>query len=257
MKFLRVVVTTLFLIIVQAWALDSDCTGEICCSYPNQGVGCDTVANCKLYGGSIINTCSTQCNCDGSIELAALKLISQNCTEVGMDKAGSPVCLATELSTSLRKSPGRGQQRPPAPVPEVSTVAFKLLPQDVSCPPFMHEVWSPTGLICVMNQLTVEQVAAVHVMPVAPEAVDSEPEADYDPDCQQECCLFSGRIACLPNCSGIGQRVSCSSFTAPLLSDDPPACYTCFFPSGKQVCSTAAICMAKGGNPILGCNDCS
>jgi hypothetical protein len=160
MKFLRVVVTTLFLIIVQAWA---DCTGEICCSYPNQGVGCDTVANCQHYGGSIINTCSTQCNCDGSIELAALKLISQNCTEVGMDKAGSPVCLATELSTSLRKSP--------APVPEVSTVAFKLLPQDVSlgCPPFMHEVWSPTGLICVMNQLTVEQVAAVHVMaPTAP-----------------------------------------------------------------------------------------
>ena len=224
----------------------ADCTGEICCNYPNQGVGCDLVDNCKHYGGSIVGMCSTQCNCGDSIELAAVKLIGTDCTELGMDNTGNPVCLTT---TVLSKVAGDANGQPSlSSLSTLSTVA--LLSQETSCPAFMHVVWSASGLICVANQLAAEQVEAAHVVPKV---------GASDPDCTGDCCVYSGRIVCIPNCSGVGQRVSCGGVSdllfAPLY-DDSPACYTCFLPDGSEACSSASTCMQKGGNPVLGCNNC-
>ena len=238
----------------------SVCTGEVCCSYPNEGIGCDAISSCKYYGGSAIGMCDTQCNCGGlSLEKAAVEKIgTNNCTSLRLTKSGELNCHGPTLDSMGDDDPHL--------YPHHATVAY--LSPDITCPAFMHAVWSANGLICVANQVSAKATppasesgsepalaAAAKVPPAA--VVDAEAG---DPDCQQECCMFKNRIACLPNCSGIGQRVSCAFYSAaPLLdseSDDPPACYTCFLPNGSEACSTAAGCMKKGGNPVLGCNSC-
>lgn len=172
-------------LLVALFAIGSadDCTGQMCCSYPDEGVSCGSEIDCTSYGGSIVGMCDTQCNCGQGLEkLALLHIGVNNCTALGVHKSGKPECLfgdGSDGDDDPHLYPNNDRSGAVTRVAFLASAGKNTVKENIDCPAFMHAVWSANGIICVVNQGAAKKSVSV---PPAPVQVSVRNEANDDDD---------------------------------------------------------------------------